>query len=284
MAEFRNAKVVSDRKVHTGKIIGIVLAALVIVVLAVSSFKVVPAGSTGVVVTLGSVSETVLSEGFHIKAPFIQTVEVISNKIQNEEVEAQAVSKDLQAVSSKIAVNYRVDVNQSAQIFKNIGRSYTSVILLPAVQESIKSVSAKYTAEELISKRAQVSEEIKETLDGKVKDYGIIIERFNIVNFDFSSEFNAAIEAKQVAEQNLIKTRTEQEQQIVIAEAEAQKKVIAAQADADAITKKAQAQADANELLAQSLSDMLVEYEKIQKWNGELPKVTGEGNSIIDLR
>ena len=139
----------------------------------------------------------------------------------------------------------------------------------------MKSVSAKYTAEELITLRAQVGEEIKSSLEEKVSEYGIVIEKFSIVNFDFSEEFNEAIEAKQVAEQNLIKTKTEQEQAIVIAEAEAQKKLIAAQAEADAITAKAQAQADANKLLAESLNDNVVEYEKIQKWDGKLPTVTG---------
>ena len=167
-----------------------------------------PAGNTGVVLTLGKVSETVLQEGFHIKAPFIQSVEVMSNKIQVYETGATAVSKDLQSVSSNIAVNYKIGYESSANIFQKIGRDYQSIILMPAVQESMKSVTARYTAEQLITERAIVGEEIKSTLENKVSEYGIIIEKFNIVNFDFSAEFNQAIEAKQVAEQNLIKTKT----------------------------------------------------------------------------
>ena len=244
---------------------------------------IVPAGSTGVLITMGKVSDNVYQEGLHFKVPFMQSVEIVSNKIQKQEVEASAVSKDLQSISSTIAVNYRVGFNSSAKIYKNIGRDYESVVLLPAIQESMKSVTAKYTAEELISYRSQVGQEIKETLENKVGEYGIIIDRFNMVNFEFSEEFNNAIEAKQVAEQNLIKTKTEQEQQIVIAEAQAKQKVIAAEAEAEAITKKAQAQADANRLLSQSLSDTLVDYEKVQKWNGELPMATG-GDPIIDMR
>lgn len=266
-----------------GRYIVIALAVVAAAIIGTSCFKVVPAGSTGVVVTLGKVSDNVLSEGLQMKAPFIQRIEVISNKIEKQEVDAAAVSKDLQSVNSNIAVNYRVALDSSAKIFKNIGRNYQSVVLLPAVQESMKSVSAKYTAEELISKRAQVSEEIKVTLESKVNEYGIIIEKLNIVNFDFSAEFNSAIEAKQVAEQNLIKTKTEQAQQIVIAEAEAKKKIIAAEAEANAITAKAKAQAQANKLLTQSLSDTLVEYEKVQKWNGVLPQVSGS-NAIVDFR
>lgn len=264
-------------------IIPTAVIAVVLLITLLSSIAVVPAGSTGVVTTFGKVSDTVMQEGLNFKVPFVQNVAIISNKIQKQEVEAAAVSKDLQTVSSNIAVNYRVGLQSSANIYKNIGSDYEAIVLLPAVQESMKSVSAKYTAEELITKRAQVGEEIKKTLEEKVNEYGIMIEKFNIVNFDFSQEFNQAIEAKQVAEQNLIKTKTEQEQAIVVAEAEAKKKVIAAQAEADAISKKAKAQADANKLLNASLNDTIVEYEKVQKWNGELPKATGS-NSIIDMR
>jgi len=266
----------------SAKIVLIIVLAFACVILAASTFVVVPAGHTGVVVTLGRVSEGVKSSGLHVKAPFIQKIEKISNKIQKEEVVAEAVSKDLQAVSSEVAVNYRVGPLDAANIFKNIGRDYQSVVLLPAVQESVKSVSAKYTAEELITKRTQVGQEIKETLAEKVEDYGIIIDRFNIVNFEFSPEFNNAIEAKQVAEQNLIKTKTEQEQAIVIAEAEAKKQVITAEAEAKAIMARAQAQADANKLLDESLNSNLLEYQKIQKWDGKLPTVTG-GSALIDI-
>lgn len=282
---------IKDVKIHgvkKGKTVkGIVTLLVILIILATLffSFRVVPAGCSGVSVMLGQVSDNVLREGLHFKVPFVQKIEIVSNKIQNEEIEAAAVSKDLQSVSSKVAVNFRITNEMSAQVFKNISGNITETILLPAVQESMKSVSARYTAEELISKRQQVSEEIKGTLDSKVKEYGVFIERFNIVNFDFSPEFNAAIESKQVAEQNLIKTKTEQEQQIVIAEAEAKKQVIAAQAEADAITAKANAQADANKLLNESINENLLEYQKIQRWNGELPQVLGEGGTpIIDIR
>lgn len=262
----------------------VLVAAIVVVALIVvfSAFTVVPAGSTGVVVTLGKVSETPLQEGLHLKIPLVQTVEIISNKIQKIEVDAPAVSKDLQSISSSIAVNFRVGNKSSAYIYKNIGRDYQSVVLLPAVQESMKSVTAKYTAEELITERAQVGQEVQEALSNKVSNYGVVIEKFNIVNFEFSAEFDKAIEAKQVAEQNLIKTKTEQEQAIVIAEAEAKKKLIEAEAEAEAILKKAQAQAEANRKIAASLSEEMIEYAKVEKWNGELPVATG-GNTFMDI-
>jgi len=266
-----------------GKVVTGIIAGIIALVAVSASVAIVPAGNTGVLLTLGKVSNTSFQEGFHLKAPFIQQVEVMSNKIQVYETNATAVSKDLQSVSSNIAVNYKISSDQSAKIYQTIGRDYESIILMPAVQESMKSVTAKYTAEELITERQIVGEEIKTTLENKVKDYGIIIEKFNIVNFDFSAEFNAAIEAKQVAEQNLLKTKTEQQQAIVIAEAEAKKKTIAAEAEAKATLTEANAQAEANKLLSNSLSDMIIRYEQISKWNGELPKVMSDAASLIDV-
>lgn len=264
-------------------IVGIVVIAAIAAVAILSSIKIVPAGCTGVVMTFGEVSDTSLTEGLHFVIPFAQKVEVISNKIQIYEATADAVSKDLQAVSTKIAVNYRIRSEASARIFRDIGVDYKDVILMPTVQEGMKSVCAKYNAEQLISQRASVAEEIKTELEAKVNEYGIEIEKFNIVNFDFSKEFNEAIEAKQVAEQNLIKTRTEQNQAIVVAEAEAKKKVIAAEADAKAIKARADAQAAANKTISESLNPSLIQYQTIERWNGVLPKVAGSANPLIAM-
>ena len=259
----------------------IAVIALAAIGLAASSFTIVPAGNTGVILTLGKVAETSFTEGFHVKAPFIQQVESMSNKIQFYETPASAVSKDLQTVSSTIAVNYRLVSDKSADMYKNVGVDYQTVLITPVVQECMKSATAKYTAEQLITERAAVGDEVKSDLDKKLNGYGIYIEKFNIVNFDFSAEFNTAIEAKQVAEQNLLKTKTEQEQAKVIAKTEAEKKVIAANAEAEAILAEAQAQADANKLLEESLSNKVIAYEQIQKWNGVMPKVTGSDSGLL---
>ncbi|MDR1674375.1 MAG: prohibitin family protein [Oscillospiraceae bacterium] len=270
-------------KSRTAKIIGTVITLAAAIVLILLSTKIVPAGCTGVVVTMGKVSSNIYQEGFHFKLPFIQQVEIISNKIQVYTVDANAVSKDLQSISSSVAVNYRVNLNASADIYKNVGKNYQTVLLMPLLQESVKAVTAQYTAEQLITERSNVGEQIQTILTQKLGEYGIYIEKFNIVNFDFSPEFNAAIEAKQVAEQNLIKTRTEQQQAIVIAEAEAQKKIIAAEADADAILKKANAEAEANRKLRESIDDIILKYAQIDKWDGQLPKVTGSDGNLIDI-
>ncbi|MDE6781068.1 MAG: prohibitin family protein [Ruminococcus sp.] len=254
---------------------------IAVLLIGASSLTIVPAGNTGVLLTLGKVSATSFQEGAHFKIPFVQTVENMSNKIQVYETPASAVSKDLQTVSSTLAVNYRLVSDKSPDMYKNVGLDYQTILITPVVQECFKSATANYTAEQLITERQTVADNVKESLEKKLKDYGIYIEKFNIVNFDFSSEFNNAIEAKQVAEQNLLKTKTEQEQAIVIANAEAEKKVISAKAEAEAIMAQAQAQADANELLEKSLTPKVIAYEQIQKWNGVLPKVTGSDNGML---
>lgn len=254
---------------------------IAVLIIAGSSLTIVPAGNTGVVLTLGKVSETSFQEGAHFKIPFVQAVENMSNKIQVYETPASAVSKDLQTVSSTLAVNYRLVSDKSDDMYKNVGLEYQTILITPVVQECFKSATANYTAEQLITERQTVADDVKEALEAKLNDYGIYIEKFNIVNFDFSEEFNNAIEAKQVAEQNLLKTKTEQEQAIVVANAEAEKKVISAKADAEAIMAQAQAQADANELLEKSLTSKVIAYEQIQKWNGVMPKVTGSDNGML---
>lgn len=273
---------IKQHKGSAGKLIAIIIVCVIAAVLLLSSFTIVPAGNTGVVLTLGKVSSTSFGEGFHLKVPFIQNVENMSNKIQVYETPASAVSKDLQTVSSNIAVNYRLVSDKTADMYQNVGTEYQTVLITPVVQECMKSATAKYTAEQLITERQAVGDEVKSALDSKLNSYGIYIEKFNIVNFDFSAEFNNAIEAKQVAEQNLLKTETEQKQAITIAEAQAKQKVISAEANANAILAEAEAQAEANRLLEASLSDKVIAYKQIDKWDGVMPKVvSGDSNGML---
>ena len=273
----------SSRNVSGGtKWIKWAVAGAAALIVAFNSFTIVPAGHTGVVLTMGEVSKTSYDAGFHLKAPFVQKVEPVSNKIQVYETPASAVSKDLQTVSSNIAVNYRLVAASTPKMYEEVGTDYKTVLIAPVVQECMKSATAKYTAEQLITERQAVGDEVKAALDLKLNDYGIFIEKFNIVNFDFSEEFNSAIEAKQVAEQNLLKTETEQKLVRVIAQTDADKKVIAAKAEAEAILAEAQAQADANKLLEESLTDKVIAYNQIQRWNGVMPKVTsGNSNGLL---
>ena len=249
--------------------IGILVAILLVAIIS-TSFTVVKAGHSGVVMTFGAVEEKVLSEGLHFKAPFIQTVVQMNNRTQKTETEGTASSKDLQIISYSVAVNYHVNDSSSASLYQNVGMDYSSVIIVPAIQESIKAVTAQYTAEELITKRQSVGDQIKSALSEKINQYGITVEIFNIVNFDFSEEFNAAVEAKQTAQQNALKA----EQDLARIEVEAKQKITQAEAEAESI-----------KLIQDALSKSpdYVEYIKWNKWNGELPTVMGDSGVLLNM-
>ena len=250
------------------KIIPIVLAVLAAIIVITSSFTIVNAGHTGVVLTMGAVSDNLLAEGIHLKVPFAQSIVQVNNRTQKIEAEGTASSKDLQIISYVVAVNYHVNHDSSASLYKNVGTQYESVIITPAIQESIKAVTAQYTAEELITERQTVGTQIKDELSKKINSYGISVEIFNIVNFDFSEEFNAAVEAKQTAQQNALKA----EQDLARIEIEAKQKVTQSQAEADSI-KLIQG--------ALAASPDYIEYVKWNKWDGQLPSVMGDSDLIL---
>jgi regulator of protease activity HflC (stomatin/prohibitin superfamily) len=266
-----------------GKIIAAVALLIAVLIVIGGSVVVVEAGQTGVVLTFGRVSPVVLQEGIHLKVPFAQNVIAINNRIVKTEVTTEAFSKDLQTVSTVIAVNYHINKSSSAEIYKQVGLGYEDVLVVPAINEVLKAVTANYTAQQLVSTRGEVSVLLDENLNTKLNEYGIIVDDLNIINWDFTEEYISAIEAKQVAEQNLIKTRTEQEQALVIANTEAQKQVIAAQAEADKIKLLADATAESNQTITESLTEILLRYQTIQKWDGQLPKVTGGASTFADI-
>lgn len=266
---------VTTVNVNNPKIKKIVIAA-VVVILAVfvvaNAFTVVDAGHTGVVVTMGKVNEGVLQEGIHAKIPFIQNVVKIDNRIQKLEVQTEAFSKDLQSVDTTLAINYRVDTAKSYSIYKNIGANYEDVLVTPAVNEVLKAITATYTAEETVTNRALISDGLVTGLNEKLNSIGLYVTDVNIIDFDFSDAFITAIEEKQVAQQQLLKAETEKKTAITNAEAEA-----------EAAKVRAEGEAEANETLAKSLTDRVLENKKIEKWNGELPRVSGDSGTIIDL-
>lgn len=253
------------------KTIAIIAAAVVALVVIANSIVIVDAGHTGVINTLGQVSENVLQEGIHFKIPFAQRIIKMDNRIVKLEVQTEAFSKDLQTVDTKLAINYRVSKDMSYAIYKNVGSDYETVLVSPAVNEVLKAITAKYTAEESVANRSLISQGLIDELNNKLNKNGIYVEDVNIINFEFSEAYIAAIEEKQVAEQRLLKAKTEKEEAIVKAEAEA-----------ETLRIQSEAQSKANEILGKSLNANLIEYEKIQKWNGELPKVT-DGSAIINF-
>ena len=167
------------------KLIIIGAAAIFVLVILLNSFTVVQAGHTGVVVTMGSVNEGVLQEGIHFKVPFVQNVVKIDNRIQKLEVNTEAFSKDLQSVKTVLAINYRVDTAKSYSIYKNIGADYEDVLVVPAVNEVLKAITSKYTAEESVTNRVLISDGLIKGLNEKLNDLGLYITDVNIIDFDF---------------------------------------------------------------------------------------------------
>ncbi len=266
------------------RLVGLILVVVFAVIFLSSSFVVIPAGHTGVALTFGKVEDNVLQEGLHFKVPFVQKIVVVDNRIVKLDVNTEAFSKDLQTITTVVAVNYHVGKESSQTVYKNVGMGFEDVLITPAVNEVLKAVTAKYTAVELVSSRAEVSMLLDEGLNEKLNNYGIFINELNIINWDFSEEYINAVEAKQVAEQNLIKTRTEQEQALVIANTEAQKRVIAAEAEANEIKVLAEANAESNRILTESISELLIKYQTVAKWDGKLPTVmAGSDNMLIDI-
>ena len=266
------------------KLILTIFVVILAVIFLGSSFVVIPAGHTGVALTFGKVEDVVLQEGLHFKVPFVQKIVVVDNRIVKLDVNTEAFSKDLQTITTVVAVNYHVGKESSQTVYKNVGMGFEDVLITPAVNEVLKAVTAKYTAVELVSSRAEVSMLLDEGLNEKMNAYGIFINELNIINWDFSEEYINAVEAKQVAEQNLIKTRTEQEQALVIANTEAQKRVIAAEAEANEIKVLAQANAESNRIITESISELLIKYQTVSKWDGKLPTVmSGSDNMLIDI-
>lgn len=252
-------------------IIGVVVGVFALVTL-LGTIVIVRPGHTGVVVTMGKVEDNVLQEGFHLKVPFIQKVVHIDNRIVKLEVETEAFSKDLQTVDTILAVNYRIDPTKSYYIYKNIGSEYENILITPAVNEVLKAITSKYTAEESVVNRVLISDGLVEGLNNKLNTFGLYITDVNIINYEFSEAYINAIEEKQVAQQKLLTAETEKQTAITKAEAEAETLKI-----------KAEAEAHANDVLSASLSENVIEYKKIEKWNGQLPTVTGGNGTIISL-
>lgn len=262
-------------------IAGVIVVFLII--LAMSSVTMINSGNVGVVSVFGAVKNEPLYKGLHTVVPFATTVTKMDTRTQKVEAISAAASKDLQTISTTIVVNYHVVEDSAPNLYSTVGLNYENVVIVPAIQESVKAVVAQYSAEELITKRQIVSNSISEKLSEKISPYGLFIEVFNITNLDFSDSFNAAIEAKQTAQQQALKAQ----QDLNRIKIEAEQTVVNAKAQADATRAQADAEAYSIELIQKQLSqaEAYLEYQKIQKWDGQLPQVMGDStNPIIDLR
>lgn len=244
--------------------------AVVGLILISNVFVTVPTGFRGVVTRFGKVTGKVFDEGLHIKIPFIEKVQKINVQIQKEETDADSSSKDLQSVNATVALNYRIDNTRVQDLYQDVGKAYVQKIIDPVIQESVKSGMARFTAEELITKRAEVKEVIENIMAETLSRQGITVIDFNIVNFNFSAAFDNAIEAKVTAEQEALAARNKLEQ----IKFEAQQAIESSKGRAEAIEIEAKALRNNPDVL---------ELRAIEKWNGVLPQVTGESVPFVNI-
>ena len=262
-----------------------------LLLLVVSCVTYVPTGYTGIVTTFGKVHDTTLDAGISFKAPWDNVIRM-DNREQRFSFELEAFSKDIQEVDLKGSVNLNIDKSTAMNLYREVGTDYINVLIAPRVQEDIKIVIARYTAETLVENRQVASDAMYDLLREELAAKGINVISIAIENLDFSDTFESAVEAKQVATQEKQRAKTQQEQQTMEAEqaaarkkieAEAAAEVVRIQADAEAyeIKTKADAEAEANEKIAATVTEELIDYTQAQNWNGKLPSTyIGSGSAI----
>ncbi|PKN68850.1 MAG: HflC protein [Deltaproteobacteria bacterium HGW-Deltaproteobacteria-12] len=246
-----------------------IAAAIIFILVFFRPWVQVGAGQRGIVLNFGAVQKQVLEEGLHLRIPVMQEVAIMDVKIQKAETDAAAASADLQDVSSRIALNYHVVPDKANVVYQKIGIQFKERIIDPAIQEVVKAVTAKYTAEELITKRPAVSEAMRVALSDRLIENNIAVDAFSIVTFSFTKIFTEAIESKQTAEQLALKAKRDLDRIKI----EAEQKITAARAEAESLR-----------LQRANISPDLIELRKIEanmkaieKWDGILPQVTGGG-------
>lgn len=282
-----------------GHIIGSVVALIVAIILAFSMIKIVPTGYTGILTTFGKVEPNTVSAGVHVIAPW-QKIVKLDNRTQKVSVETDTFSKDIQQVKVSLAVNFCIDQATAQELYKTVGVNYYESVVLPRILENVKAVVAEYSAENLVAKRGELSDEILTRLTDDAAAYGINIISISVEDIDFTDEFTDAVERKQVASQNKLAAETEQAQKtmeeqaaadraVISAKAKAEQDVIAANAELEVTKIQAEAalyagekEAEMNKRIAESLTPNLVKYYYIKQWEGVLPKtVLGEDNSFM---
>lgn len=268
-----------DTIVHRGRIVAAALVVVIALIFAISCFSFVPTGHTGVVTLFGKVENYTLDSGIHFKNPFARVIKM-DNRIQKESVELSCFSSDIQEVEVVFTLNYQISKEYAMNIYKTIGKNYFDTAVSPIITESVKTVAARYTAEDLINKRNELAMTIEADMKEKLLAFNIELVSTSIEDMDFTDAFTNAVEEKQVAAQNKLKAETEAAQRVVEAEAEAQIRRVTAEAEAYEILQRAEAEAQANQKLAESITDRLIEYRYYEVWDGKLPQmVMGESTT-----
>lgn len=241
---------------------------LLLVIIISTSFGTIGAGQRGIKTRFGKVVG-ILDTGLYMKNPLTTQVKKVDVQTQKEQAEATAASSDLQTVNTKVAVNYNLDVNKLQDLYTKIGLEYKSKIIDPAIQEEVKAVTAKYTAEQLITKRQEVTDAIKLGLTTRLAENDIQVTGVSIVNFDFSGAFNEAIERKVTAEQNALAAKNKLDQ---------------VKFEADQTIETAKAQAESIKIQAQAINSQggadYVQLQAIKQWDGHLPTQMVPGSTV----
>ena len=270
---------------------GVIALVVALVLIGISCFSSVPTGYTGILTTFGRVENETMEAGFHLKAPW-QSIVKMNNQEQRKSFTLEAFSSDIQQVNVSGSINYNIDKTTAMTLYREVGTAYSDTLIIPRLYENTKAVFSHYKAEELISNRDALSDEIRDKMIDDLKSYGVNVLSISIEDVDFTDAFTTAVEAKQVASQNKLKAETEQEQQTMEAraaaerrqiEAEAQAEVERINADAEAyrIKTQSEAEAEANKKIAESLSEQLIEYNYANSWNGQLPSTfVGDGDAV----
>lgn len=259
------------------KLLIIVIITMLITITILASFKSIPTGFVGVKTQFGKVQEDYLQEGINMKIPYIEKIILIDCKTKKVEVTSESSTKDMQNVSASIAVNYNVNKDTANTLYREVGTDYENIIISPAILESIKSVMARYTAEELITKRGEVSVGIQEELTNKISKRGFTVTEFNITNIDFSDAFDQAIEAKAVKQQEVVSAQAELEKQKI----QNEKEISVAEKDAK-VMELQNAQITEQTL---KLKELEIKEKLIDKWSGNFPStmLSDNINSLFNL-
>lgn len=258
-----------------GKLILLALVGFLIFILFLNPFVIVGPGERGVVTTFGRVQAGVLTPGLSLRIPLMQKVILMNVKIQKDQTDAKASTRDLQKTHSRVALNYNLVPEKVNQIYENIGLDYQKTVIDPNVQEVVKAITARYTAEQLITERDRVSVEIRDALKEKLIRYGINVDNLSIVDFGFSEQFKQAIEDKQTAEQKALKAQ----QDLKRIEIEAKQKLTMARAEAESL--RLQRAVISDQVIR--LRAIEARQQAIEKWDGKLPGVTAGAIPFLNI-
>lgn len=255
------------------------LLTVLLTALALTGCSVVGPGERGIRIHLGSVDNGVLDSGVYLWIPFLYGTKTINIQIQKSDVKTSAASKDMQEITTEIAVNWSLNPDRVVEMYKTIGDEddiYLRIIA-PAVSEVLKSATSKRTAEEVLTHRLDLKKDVDEGLRTRLGAYGINLNDVSFVNLTFSHDFSAAIERKQIAEQKA------KEADYVALQAIAESKAVVnkAKGDAESTLVNAKAQAEAQRLLQATISDKVLQLKAIEKWSGDFPQVMGGGSNLL---